>query len=94
MSFINDELVFTQSDMNKSNFFIDKNDKICIFHFQDQDVVPLPESFATYTIDARNNNFVKWVAQYLNWPHSPKLLTFNGKGYGSFMDDGRADSWP
>ena len=70
MSFSDDKLVFTQSHMSKSNIFIDKNGKICIFDFED--VVLLPESFSSYTMNVRNDPFVKGVAsRYLRWGRSP-----------------------
>jgi hypothetical protein len=69
MSFSNDKLVFTQSDMDKSNFAIDKSGKVCIFDFED--VTVLTESFASYTINSGNTPFVEKVAEYLQWPPSP-----------------------
>ncbi|KAK0216045.1 hypothetical protein IW262DRAFT_1464535 [Armillaria fumosa] len=66
ISFSQDKLVFTQSDIGKSNFFIDKSGKICILDFQD--VVLLPESFASYTKNVSEDQF--WVAEYLEWPPS------------------------
>ena len=69
MSFSDDKLVFTQSHISKSNFFIDKNGKMCIFDFED--VVLLPESFSSYTMNVRNDPFVKGVARYLRWGRSP-----------------------
>ncbi|KIL62728.1 hypothetical protein M378DRAFT_165392, partial [Amanita muscaria Koide BX008] len=35
MDFSNDKLVFTQSDMDKSNFSIDNNGNMCILNFED-----------------------------------------------------------
>ncbi|KAK0476693.1 hypothetical protein IW261DRAFT_324738 [Armillaria novae-zelandiae] len=69
ISFSNDKLVFTQSDMDKSNFFIDKNSKACIVDFED--VVLLPESFAGYTMNASDDPLVKKVAGYLRWSSFP-----------------------
>ncbi|KAI6015593.1 hypothetical protein EDC04DRAFT_2578344 [Pisolithus marmoratus] len=69
ISFINDKVFLTQSDMDKSNFLLDGNGKVCIVDFED--VILLPESFASYTIHASWDPFVKKVAGYLGWPQSP-----------------------
>ncbi|KAM6503340.1 hypothetical protein JOM56_000283 [Amanita muscaria] len=71
MDFSNDKLVFTQSDMDKSNFFIDNNGNLCILDFED--VVILPESFASYTMYTSSIPFVKNVARYLGWPPCSNL---------------------
>ncbi|KAI6038757.1 hypothetical protein EDC04DRAFT_2569327, partial [Pisolithus marmoratus] len=68
ISFVNDRVFFTQSNMDKSNFLLDKNGKVCIVDFDD--VVLLPESFASYTIHASWNPFTKKVAGYLDWLQS------------------------
>jgi hypothetical protein len=68
MNFSNDRLVFVQSNMGKSNFFIDKSGKVWILDFED--VVVLPESFANYTMNASNSPFVERGAGYLKWTPS------------------------
>lgn len=69
MDFTKDKLVFVQSHVHARNFIIDKHNKICILDFEA--VGLLPESFASYTMHRGNSDFVKKVAQYLNWPYSP-----------------------
>lgn len=69
MNFSNEKLVFTQSEIGKSNFFLDKNSKIYILNFED--VVILPESLASFTTRASNGSFFpKTVAEHLQLPLS------------------------
>ncbi|KAG8894593.1 hypothetical protein FRB99_001110 [Tulasnella sp. 403] len=75
MSFIDEKLIFTQSDLHKGNFFIDKNGKMCILDFAD--IVLLPESFASYTVNGSSDPFVKGVAEYLKWPSSPNQASMS-----------------
>jgi len=71
VDFSNDKLVFTQSDMDKGNFFIDNNGKICILNFEQIGI--LPESFAQYTMYESRSAFVENVARYLDWPPPSNL---------------------
>ena len=63
--------MFTQSDMDESNFIIDMEGNMCILDFED--VGRLPESFASYTMSSGGNPFAVEVAKYLDWPTSPNL---------------------
>ena len=65
MDFLNDRLIFTQSDMDRSNFALDKDNRICMFDFAEVGV--LPESFASYTLGCSSDPFIKSVAGYLGW---------------------------
>jgi len=65
MDFLNDPLIFTQSDMDESNFALDENQRVCMFDFRDVGV--LPESFASYTLGDSANPFIKSVAMHLDW---------------------------
>ncbi len=62
-------LVFTQSDMDMSNFGVDKNGKTCLFDFGAVGLLPL--SFAVYTLSGSKGTFVSKVAEYLDLPPSP-----------------------
>ena len=72
VSISHERLVFTQSDMDASNFGIDEEGRACLFDFTE--VGLLPESFAAYTMSLRDP-FTVEVAQHLNWPPSPNLET-------------------
>lgn len=78
MSFSDDRLVFTQSDVEESNFAVDENCKVCIFDFED--VAVLPESFASYTMNAQDIPFVEKVAGYLQWSRSPNQISMAWAG--------------
>ena len=65
MHYLDDPLIFTQSDMDSSNFALDKNKRICMFDFRDVGV--LPESFASYTLGGSLDPFINNVAGYLGW---------------------------
>jgi len=65
MNFLNDQLIFTQSDMDESNFALDEHQRVCMFDFRDVGV--LPESFASYTLGGSANPFIKSVAMHLDW---------------------------
>ncbi|KIL62684.1 hypothetical protein M378DRAFT_128508 [Amanita muscaria Koide BX008] len=69
---------FTQSDMDKSHFFIDNNGNMCILDFKT--VVILPESFASYTMYASSSPFGKNVARCLGWPPSSNLESMRKAG--------------
>jgi hypothetical protein len=55
--------------MDESNFFLDTNGKMCIVDFEM--VGLLPESFASYTVHSKLDNFAREVAGYLDWSPSP-----------------------
>jgi hypothetical protein len=78
ISFSDERLVFTQSDMDESNFFIDTNGKMCIIDFED--VGLLPESFASYTVHLRRNPFTSEVVKHLDWSVSPNLRSMARAG--------------
>ncbi|KDQ09002.1 hypothetical protein BOTBODRAFT_179341 [Botryobasidium botryosum FD-172 SS1] len=78
ISFSDDKVIFTQSDMDKSNFFLDGNGKICIIDFDT--VALLPESFASYTMRSGTNLFASEVAEYLDWPRSPNQYSMARAG--------------
>lgn len=65
MDFLNDRLIFTQSDMDSSNFALDEHKRVCIFNFRDVGV--LPESFASYTLGSSLDPFISRVAEHLEW---------------------------
>ena len=65
MNFLDDRLIFTQSDMDKSNFALDENNRVCMFEFRDIGV--LPESFASYTLGDSTDPFISSVAEHLEW---------------------------
>jgi len=65
MNFLDDRLIFTQSDMDESNFALDEHQRVCMFDFRDVGV--LPESFASYTLGDSANPFIKSVAMHLDW---------------------------
>jgi len=66
-----ESLVFTQSDMDASNFGVDKNGKTCLFDFEA--VGLLPQSFVTYTMSRAGESFASKVARYLDLPPSPNV---------------------
>ncbi|KZT04173.1 uncharacterized protein LAESUDRAFT_703740 [Laetiporus sulphureus 93-53] len=72
VSLCNERLVFTQSDMDESNFGVDVEGRTCLFDFGA--VGLLPESFASYTMSS-SVQFTAAVAQHLGWPSSPNLRT-------------------
>jgi hypothetical protein len=63
--------VFTQSDMDESNFFIDANGKICLIEFNDTCL--LPESFASYTVHLNSEVFIEEATKHLYWLPSSDL---------------------
>ncbi|KAI6098398.1 hypothetical protein EDD16DRAFT_560781 [Pisolithus croceorrhizus] len=65
-----EQLVFTQSDMDASNFGVDDKGNACLFDFGK--VGLLPESFASYSMSS-NAPFTVQVAKYLGWPSCPNL---------------------
>lgn len=65
MNFLDDRLIFTQSDMDESNFALDEHGRVCMFDFRDVGV--LPESFASYTLGDSTNPFITSVAKHLDW---------------------------
>jgi hypothetical protein len=65
MHFLNDRLIFTQSDMDSSNFALDEHKRVCMFDFRDVGV--LPESFASYTLGNSSDPFISSVAEHLEW---------------------------
>jgi len=84
ISFSNEKLVFTQPDMDESNFFLDTEGKLCLIDFQE--VSLLPESFAAYAVWKRDP-FVKKVAECLNWPtHNVKSMG-SARGFLMTMSD-------
>jgi hypothetical protein len=56
MHFHDDRLVFTQSDMDESNFALDEHGRVCMFDFREIGV--LQESFASYTLCCDANPFI------------------------------------
>ncbi|KAF8337456.1 uncharacterized protein EI90DRAFT_3013671 [Cantharellus anzutake] len=66
-----ESLVFTQSDMDVSNFGVDKDGKTCLFDFET--VGLLPQSFVTYTMSPADGSFAAKVAGHLNLPLSPNI---------------------
>jgi len=72
VSFSQERLVFTQSDMDESNFGVDTEGRTCLFDFAE--VGLLPESFASYTMSIRDP-FTVAVAQHLGWPTSSNIST-------------------
>ncbi|KIM41132.1 hypothetical protein M413DRAFT_445850 [Hebeloma cylindrosporum] len=65
MDFLDDALIFTQSDMHISNFALDKDNKICMFDFEAIGIVP--ESFARFTVTSRVWSFLGRVAECMGW---------------------------
>jgi len=63
ISFSNEKLVFTQSDMHENNFFLDTEEKLCLIDFEG--VALIPESSGNYAL-ANRDPFVKKVADCLN----------------------------
>jgi len=59
INFTSERLVFTQSDPDESNFLIDKARRVCLADFEE--VVLLPESYASYTMHANSDLSVKEV---------------------------------
>ena len=78
MSISHERLVFTQSDMDASNFGVDDKGKTCLLDFGE--VGLLPESFAAYTMSS-STPFTTAVAQHLNWSFCSNLDTM-GKIHG------------
>ncbi|KZT04162.1 uncharacterized protein LAESUDRAFT_761275 [Laetiporus sulphureus 93-53] len=74
VSLCNERLVFTQSDMDESNFGVDVEGRTCLFDFGA--VGLLPESFASYTMSS-SVQFTAAVAQHLGWPSSSNLHTMS-----------------
>ena len=72
VSISHERLVFTQSDMDASNFGVDDKGRTCLLDFGE--VGLLPESFATYTVSSVAP-FTAAVAQHLNWPSCSNLDT-------------------
>ncbi|KAF7343475.1 hypothetical protein MVEN_01780400 [Mycena venus] len=71
------EIIFIQSDMDESNFAVDKQGSVCIFDFEV--VSLLPESFASFTLHAKRSPFIDAVAGYLQW--APCNLSSMGKAW-------------
>ncbi|TDL16482.1 hypothetical protein BD410DRAFT_902013 [Rickenella mellea] len=78
INFTTDKLFFTQSDMDKSNFMLDKNGKVCMIDFEA--VVVLPESLACYTLHATWDPFVRKVGECLDWTQSPNRKSMGRAG--------------
>ncbi|KDQ10822.1 hypothetical protein BOTBODRAFT_163481 [Botryobasidium botryosum FD-172 SS1] len=78
MSFSDDKIIFIQSDMDSSNFFLDGNGRICLIDFDG--VALLPESFASHTLHSKTNPFASKVAEYLDWPRTPNLYSLGRAG--------------
>ncbi|KAL4074254.1 hypothetical protein J3A83DRAFT_4371530 [Scleroderma citrinum] len=74
ISLRHERLVFTQSDMDKSNFGIDDEGRTCLLDFGE--VGLLPESFARYTMSS-TAPFTAAVAQHLSWPSCSNLDTMS-----------------
>jgi hypothetical protein len=70
VSISHEQLVFTQSDMDASNFGVDDNGRTVLFDFGD--VGLLPESFASYNVSL-TAPFIVAVAQCLGWPSCSNL---------------------
>lgn len=64
--------------MDKSNFFIDTDDKICMVDFED--VGLLPQCFASFTTHCGSNPLTKEVAKYLDWSPSPNQYSMARAG--------------
>ncbi|KAA1478094.1 hypothetical protein DENSPDRAFT_657798 [Dentipellis sp. KUC8613] len=80
MDFSEDALVFTQSEMDASNFFLDSSGRICMLDFEAIGV--LPESFASSTMHMNSGRpFVHNVARYLDWPEPPHLQSMAQAAY-------------
>ena len=69
VSFSGEQVVFTQSHMDESNFPDDLEGNTCLLGFEN--VGLLPESFAKFTMS--DGPFAKKVAEYLDWPDSRSL---------------------
>ncbi|EKM74489.1 hypothetical protein AGABI1DRAFT_116827 [Agaricus bisporus var. burnettii JB137-S8] len=69
-----ERLVFTQSDMDESNFGVDDQGRTCLFDFTT--VGLLPESFASYTMALRMP-FTEAVARCLDWSPTPNLQSMS-----------------
>ncbi|GJJ14320.1 hypothetical protein Clacol_008584 [Clathrus columnatus] len=74
VSFLNERLVLTQSDMDESHFGVDDKERPCLLDFRS--IGWLPESFASHTMSSIIP-FIAAVAQHLDWPPSPNLLTMS-----------------
>ena len=72
MYILDDPLIFTHSDMDSSNFALDKDKRICMFGFRDIRV--LPESFASYTLGS-HDPFIRNVAAHLGWVGYPNRMS-------------------
>jgi len=66
-----ESLVFTQSDMDVSNFGVDKNGKTCLFDFEL--IGLLPQSFAIYNMFSNRPPFTTEVVRHLDWQPTPNM---------------------
>ncbi|KIM41134.1 hypothetical protein M413DRAFT_445852 [Hebeloma cylindrosporum] len=78
MDFLEDALIFTQSDMHITNFALDKDNKICMFDFEDVGV--LPECFARFTLTSSRDPFLARVAECLGWTKDSNSKSLGGAG--------------
>ncbi|KIO26487.1 hypothetical protein M407DRAFT_243703 [Tulasnella calospora MUT 4182] len=82
VSLSGERLVFTQSDVDESNFGIDDEGKTVLLDFAEVGI--LPESFASHTMSSIDP-FTVAVAKCLTWPDSPNLYSMSVIGYLLWM---------
>ncbi|KDQ09762.1 hypothetical protein BOTBODRAFT_116785, partial [Botryobasidium botryosum FD-172 SS1] len=85
MNFSDDKIISTQSDMDKSHFFLDENGKSCIIDFDA--VALLPESFASHTM--HSHLFGREAVKYLDWSRSPNAYSMARAGAVVIMNSSR-----
>ncbi|KAE9397353.1 hypothetical protein BT96DRAFT_921549 [Gymnopus androsaceus JB14] len=92
ISISHESLVFTQTDMNVSNFFVDTKGNTCLLDCED--VGLLPASFASYTMCSTLQPFATEVAKYLDWPISSNINSMiRICGVLWMIDDRRPNPW-
>ncbi|KIO26467.1 hypothetical protein M407DRAFT_24191 [Tulasnella calospora MUT 4182] len=82
VSLSGERLVFTQSDVDESNFGIDDEGKTVLLDFAEVGI--LPESFASHTMSSMDP-FTVAVAKCLAWPDSPNLYSMSVISYLLWM---------
>ncbi|KIM41209.1 hypothetical protein M413DRAFT_445255, partial [Hebeloma cylindrosporum] len=66
ISFTDERLVFTQTDIDEGNFILDTEEKMCLIDFDS--VAILPESFGNRFLASHQTHFLLDVAACLKWP--------------------------
>lgn len=78
ISFSAEQLVFAQSDMDESNFFVDTEENMCILDFENVGLTP--QSFASYTMSTSDSPFASDVTKHSGRSASLNLYSMGRTG--------------